>query len=77
MNGNKIIVEAKKSFVKKIDRRLSKHGRKIRACAEIGISRKALWQFLRGETIRKNTLEAIVREFEGESADIEDFIKKL
>lgn len=74
LNG---IVESKRTFISKVEKRLAMYGRKTAAAGEIGISRKALWKFLRGDTVRKSTLDAIVRKFEGESANINDFIKKL
>jgi len=72
-----MIVQPKGKFCQKIKLRLSEHGKKGRAAKEISISRIALWNFLKGNAVRLSTLDAIVKKFEGENANVEDYIKPL
>jgi hypothetical protein len=71
------IVEVDTSFRERIKERLSKHGRKSRAAKEMGLARSSIFHFIKRGTVRMHILETIVRKFEGDQADINDYIQKL
>lgn len=72
-----MIVYPKTAFISKVKNRLVKYGTKSQIINETDISRKALYQFLSKKAIRKNTLVKLVRKFEGEDVNVEDYIKPL
>lgn len=71
------IVSAVPEFRDKINRILFRHGDRKKVLSEMKISRQAFWKFLSSGTVRESTLMEIVRKFEGDQADINDYIQKL
>jgi len=74
MIKDSVSVKVVKTFRRKIEKKAERYGEKKRICDKTGVDRDSVRRLIDSGRVRKSTLVKLVKHFEGEDADVYNYI---